>query len=109
MLIKVAGQGLLNTLKSVKEKYRSSQQGRAELIRAMKRVGELSYVDHLRTLRKEKRDRKKYQEVANKTKLKGLVQDLKGTDRRVILRAKSTGAWLRVRGTKFSGTVFSAT
>ena len=32
MLIKVAGQGLLNTVKSVKEKYLSSQRGISELI-----------------------------------------------------------------------------
>ena len=71
--------------------------------------GSFSNSDHLRTLGEERCDRKKEQEVANKTKLKGLVRDLKGTDRRLILRAKSTGAWLMVRGNSVSGTVLSAT
>ena len=46
---------------------------------------------------------------ANETKLKGLVWDLKGIDRRLILRAISTGAWMSVRGTAVLGTVLSAT
>ena len=48
-------------------------------------------------------------EAAYKTKLKGLVRDLKGIHRRLILCTKRTGAWLSVIGTTFSGTVLSAT
>ena len=47
--------------------------------------------------------------IANETKLKGLVRDLKGTHRHLILRSKSTGAWLSVRGTTVSGTILSDT
>ena len=54
-------------------------------------------------------DGQKDRYVANKTKLKGLVQYLIGNSRRLILQAKITGAWLRVRVTKVSGTVISAT
>ena len=43
------------------------------------------------------------------TKIKGLLCNLKGTDKSLILRAKSTGAWISLRGTTFSGTVLSAT
>ena len=42
-------------------------------------------------------------------KCKGSVCDLKVTDRRLLLCAKSTGACLSVRGTTVSGTVLSAT
>ena len=54
------------------------------------------------------RDRQKYREVANETKLKGLVQNLKGTDRRLIIWAKITGAWLIVHITTVSVTLLSA-
>ena len=60
-------------------------------------------------LGEERRDWQKYQEVTNETKLKGLVQYLKGANRRLLLRSKSTGAWLSVHGTTVSGTVWSAT
>ena len=53
-------------------------------------VGVFSNDDHIRTLGEERRYRKKYREAANETKVKGLVQDLKGTDRRLILRSKIT-------------------
>ena len=80
-----------------------------ELIRAVTGGGAFSNADHLRTIGEERRDGQKDWEVANKNKLKGLVQYLKGTNRRLILRAKITGAWLSVRSNTVSGTVFSAT
>ena len=85
------------------------QRGHAKLIRAMAGVGEFSNANHLHTLGEERREVQKYQEATNETKLKGLVGDLKVTDRRPIPSAKSTGAWLSVRITKVSGTVLSAT
>ena len=60
-------------------------------------------------LREERHDEQKYREVAEKTKLKGLVQNLKGTNIRLILLDKITGAWMSLHGTKVSGTVLSAT
>ena len=45
----------------------------------------------------------------NDAKLKELVADIERTDRRLILRAKNTGAWLNVRGTTLTGRVLSAT
>ena len=51
----------------------------------------------------------KYQDAAYESKLKGLVSNLKGTAKPLLLSAKITGAWLSVRGTKVSGTVLSAT
>ena len=109
MPVNMAGLGLHNPVISVKEKYLSSQRGRAEMIQALMGGGEFSNADHLRTLGEEGRGGQKDREVANKTKLKGLVRDLKGTNRRLILQAKVTGAWMSVCSTTFSGTVFSAT
>ena len=71
--------------------------------------GGFSNADHLRMLGEERRDGQKDWEVSNEKKLKGLVQDLKGTNRRLILRSKITGALLSVRGTTVSGTVLYAT
>ena len=65
--------------------------------------------DHLRTLGEGRCDRKKDREAANETKIKGLVRNLKGTNRCLILRSKSTSAWLSVHGTTVSGTVLYAT
>ena len=65
--------------------------------------------DHLWTIGEERGDGKKDREAANKTKLKGLVRDLKVTNRRLIIRAKITGVWLVVCSTTFSSTVLSAT
>ena len=55
-----------------------------ELVRAV--TGGFSNADHLWTLSEERRDGKKDQYTAYKTKLKGLVCNLKGTDKRLILR-----------------------
>ena len=71
--------------------------------------GEFSSVVHVRTLSEERRDRKESQDVAYLSRIKGLVSNLKGTNNRLLLHAKSTGPWLRVRGTTVSGTVLSAT
>ena len=90
---------LIFTTVPAKEKYLSSQWESAELIRAVTGGGAFSNADHLRTLGEESRDGQKDRDVANETKLKGLVRYLKGTDRRLILRAKSTGAWMSVRDT----------
>ena len=70
--------------------------------------GAFSNAHHLRNLSEERRDGKKDQDVAYESKLKVLVSDIKVNDKRLFLRAKSTGACLRVRGTKVSGTVLSA-
>ena len=71
--------------------------------------GEFSNADRIRTLGEEIGDVKKDWESSYKTKLKGWVRDLKGSYRRLILRAKITGACLKIHGTTVSGTVLSAT
>ena len=71
--------------------------------------GAFSNANHLQTIWEEIRDGKKDQDTVYKTKLKGLVRDLKGTNKRLILRAKSTGTWLSVCSTTGSGTVLSST
>ena len=52
---------------------------------------------------------KKIRYDANDTKLKGLVNDLKAPDHHLTLRAKNTGSWLTVWGTRVTGTVLAAT
>ena len=99
MTVKKYGLGILNPLTSAQEKYLISQRGSAELVRSVIKGGALSNANHLRTLSVERRDGKKYRDAAYKSKLKGLVSNLKGTYKRLLLRAKITGAWLSVRGT----------
>ena len=70
---------------------------------------EFSKVDHLWTLSEERRDGKKNRDAAYNTKLKGLVRDIKGTDKRLILHAKIVCAWMSVCGTTVSDTVLSDT
>ena len=65
-------------------------------------------VKHIRTLSEERRARKKDWDTGYKSKLKGLVSNLRGTDKQLLLRAKSTGAWLSIYDTTVSGTVLSA-
>ena len=74
MPINMDGLGLINTVTSENNKYPRSQRGRAELIRAMTGGGALSNSDYLQTLGEERCDGQNNREVANKTKLKGLVQ-----------------------------------
>ena len=84
-------------------------QGSEELVRTVKGGKGLSNADHLLTLSEERRDRKKPRDVAYESRLKGLVGNLKGNDKRLLLRAISTGAWLSVCGTAVSGTLLPAT
>ena len=106
---KKSGLGLLNPVTSAQEKYLSSQGGSTELIWDVTVGGAFSNSDHLRTIGEEIRDGNKDREALYKTKLKGLVRDLKSTNRHLILRAKITGAWMSVRGTIVPGTVLYAT
>ena len=107
--VKKPGLGLLNPLISSQEKYLRSQWGSMELVWDVMGGGGFSNYDHLRTLSDERDDGKKDRDAAYKTKLNGLVRDLKGTYKRLILRAKNTGAWLSVRGTTVSDIVLSTT
>ena len=103
------GLGLLNTVTSDQENYLSSTRGSEELVRAVTGGGAFSNADHLWTLREERRDKKKDRDVAYEYRLKGLVRNIKVTDKLLLIRAKNTGAWLSVSGTTVSGTVLSAT
>ena len=64
---------------------------------------------HLLVLREERRDGKKIQDDFNNSKPKELVSGLDGTNHRLILCAKNTGAWLNIWGTAVPGTVLTAT
>ena len=65
--------------------------------------------DRLLVLREERRDGQKNRDDVNGDKLKDLVSGLDSVDRRLILHAKNTGAWLNVQGTTVTGTVLGAT
>ena len=80
-----------------------------ELIWYVTGGGSFSNARHLRTLSEERRDRKKDWDTAYKYKIKGLVSKLKGTDKRLLVRAKIEGAYLSLRGTTVSYTVLYAT
>ena len=109
MPVRKAVLGLLSPVTSAQEKYSSSTQGSAKLTRSVMGGGEFSNANHLRTLSEERRDGKEARDVAYKSRLKGLVRYLKATENHPILRAKSTGAWMSIRGTTVSVTVLSAT
>ena len=46
---------------------------------------------------------------SNNAKLKGIADDLEASGRCLIIRAKSTGSWINVRGITVTGTVLAAT
>ena len=79
------------------------------MVRAVTGGEEFYNNDHLRTLSEERHDMKEAQDVAYKSRLKGLVSNLQGTGNRPLLCTKSTGAWPSVHITKVSVTVLSAT
>ena len=109
MPIKVTVLGLLNPVTSEKEKYLISKRGITKLIWEVTGGGTFYNTDHLWALWEEICDGQTDQEAANETKLKRLFHSLKCTYMHLILRAKSTGVWMIVRGTTVSGTVLSAT
>ena len=89
--------------------YFSSTREIAEPTRSVTGVGGLSNADYLQTLSEERCGRKKDRNVAYNSRLKGLVSDLKGTDKCLPICAKSTGTWMIVHSNTVSGTVLSAT
>ena len=109
MPVRKSGLGLLNPVTAYQEKYLSSTRGSAELIRAVTGGGGLSNTNHLRTLSEERHGVKEARDVAYESRLKGLLSNLQGTGKQLLLRAKSTGAWLIVCGTTVSGSVLSST
>ena len=109
MTVKKSRLGILNAMTSAQEKYLSYTLGSTELVQAVTGGGSFSNANRLRNLSEERRDRKKDRDVAHKSILKGLVLTIKGTDKRLLLRAKIIGACLSVCGTTVSGTVLSAT
>ena len=108
MTINKSGSGLLNPVTPVKEKYLISQHGSAELIRAITGGGALFKAKHLLVLGEERHDGQKNCDYANDATLKGLVRDLKGNKRSLILQVKNTCAWLSVQSTTISDKVLSA-
>ena len=92
MRVKKSVVGLLNPVKLAQEKYLIYQLGSAQMVLAVTGGGVFSNTNNLWTLSEERRDGKKDQDAAQESKLKGLVKDLKGNDKRLLIHAKSTGA-----------------
>ena len=109
MPIRKSGPGLLNPVTSAQKNYLSSTRGSVELVRDFTGGGGFSNADHLGILSEERCDEKKSRDVAYASRLKGLVSNLKGTEKRLIPRSRSTCSCLSVRGTTVSGTVPCAT
>ena len=109
MPVKRSGPGLLNPVTPSQENYLRSTQGSTELVWSVTGGGEFSNADHLRTLIEERRDGKKERDVAYEYIFKVLASNLKGTDKRLLISAKITSAWLSVSVTTVLGTVISAT
>ena len=109
MPVKISDLGLLNPMMSTKKKYLSSQRSITEFIRDVTVEGEFSNVNCILAPRKKKYDGQKIWDVVNNIKLKELVVDFDSTDRRLILRAKNTGAWLNIWGITVISTVLAAT
>ena len=51
---------------------------------------------------------KKIRDYANNIKLKEIVENLKASERRFILRAKNTGSWMNIPVTTVTGIVLAA-
>ena len=79
--------------KAPHEKYLSSQRGSVELVWAVTGGGVFSNVDHLQTLIEEIHDGNEERGATYETKIKGLVINLKGNDRRIIIYTKSKVAY----------------
>ena len=109
MMFRKAGLVLLNPVTSDQENYLSSTKGIVELVRAVTGGGKFSNDDHLRTLSEERCEGKEARDVAHKSRIKGFVSNLQGTDKRLILCAQITGAWLIICGTTVLGTVLFVT
>ena len=62
------------------------------MVWAVTRVGAISNVEHLLTISEERGDSNKDWDAAYESKLKVLVINLKGSDKLLLLRFKSTGA-----------------
>ena len=105
-MVKKYGLGLLNPVTPKNKKYLSLHQASAELIQAVMGVGEFYKNNNILALREETCNKQKNQDDTNDTKLKGLVRYLDITNHRLILYTKNTGAWMNVRGTTVTGTVF---
>ena len=84
--------GLLNPVTSNQDKYLRSTQGSKEVVRAVMGGGGFSNANRLQNLSEERRERKEAWDVAYESRLKGLVRDIKGTDKPLLIRAKITGS-----------------
>ena len=71
--------------------------------------GKFSNSGHLLSLREERRDRQKIRDDANSAKLNELSKYLDGTDCRLILRVKNTGACLNAWVNTVTGSLLVAT
>ena len=96
-------------MKPANEKCRSSLCVSYELIGAITGEREFYNANHLLDIREDRRYDQKIRDYTNEAKLKGIVREPEALDLRLIVRAKTTGSWMTVRGTTVTGTVLAAT
>ena len=109
MMVKTSGLGLQDPVTSANKKYLILMRASSKAIISVMVAREFSTADNLLALREERRDGQKIQDDANVAKLKGLVDDLEASDRRLIIRAKKKGYYLTLRGTTVTSTLLAAT
>ena len=97
--VKKSSLGLQNFILSMEENYLIPRRTSMELIWSVTGRGKLSTTNHPLEIREERRDRQKIWDDANNAKLKEIVDIIKATDCRLIIRARNTGSWLTIRGT----------
>ena len=91
-----------------KREMPSFQHASIELIWTVKEESAYFNANRLLALREEIHDRQKNRDDVNDFKLKELVVDLNSTDRRLIICAKNTGAWLNIKVTMVMVTLLVA-
>ena len=108
MLVKKSGLDLHNPLTQEKDKYTILIRASDKRIGAIKGEWVLSISDHIREIKGERRNGKKYRDNSNDAKLQGIFSDKGAFQKRLFLCAKRTGAWISIVGTKFTGSALAA-
>ena len=101
--------GLQNHIKSEAEKYNSLLHASFELIFAVTDERAFSTANHIRVVKEETWDRKKYRNVANDVKPRVIVRDQGAFKKRLFVGTNHMGSWMVVRGATVTSTVLAAT
>ena len=101
--------GLQNSVKLAKDKYIISLCASFKLMSAVTGEREFSTDEHMQAVKAEQLEDKKYQDIANDVKLRGIIRYQGAFKKLLFLRYKQMGAWMGARGTTVTGTILAAT